>query len=307
MCTACGFLELPADMAWHARDPLRSEGGVDPREAACRHCGARDWADLGDGATIAALRHVDAAEAPTRASAGIRTLRRAWAVTRGVSSLAIGAALVVGLVTSTIATGGLLVVMYPMLVGLAIVVVAIVVDAIRDVRDDRPAPAPARWHLALPDARAPLVQHAGTAHATGPLLRAPLTGRPCVAYELGIRTDDDPGAPEATWLLLEQRSTAFSVGEARYPPDSVRLDLVRTRVEPDALEDDRAGDIVRARGFLTTDTTLALFESIVPDATRIEVAPVQLRAGPTGRPVELARVRLSSAPPALPAAVGDRA
>jgi hypothetical protein len=306
MCTACGFLELPAEMAWHARDPLRSEGGVDPRARSCRHCGAREWADLGDGATIAALRHVDAAEAPTRVSAGIRTLRRAWAVTRGVSGLAIGAALLVGLVTSTLANG-LLVVMYPMLVGLAIVVVATVVDAVRDVRDTRPAPAPVRWHLALPDARAPLVDNAGIAHARGPLLRAPLTGRDCLAYELGIRTDDDASAPEATWLLLEQRSTAFAVGEERYPADSVRLDLARTRVDPAALDEDRLGAIVRARGFLTTDTTLALFESIVPDATRVEVAPVQLRAGPSGRPLELARVRLSPLPTAVPAAVGERA
>ncbi len=307
MCTACGFLELPADMAWHGRDPLRSEGGVDPRTMACRHCGAREWADLGDGATIAALRHVDAAEAPTRVSAGIRTLRRAWAVTRGVSGLAIGAALLVGLVTSTLATGGLLVVMYPMLVGLAIVVIATVVDAIRDVRDDRPAHAPARWHLALPEAKAPLVENAGVAHAIGPLLRAPLTGRACVAYELAIRTDDDAGAPESTWLLLEQRSTAFTVGDHRYPADSVRLDLARTRVEPAALDEDRVGAIVRARGFLTTDTTLALFESIVPDATPIEVAPVQLRVGPSGRLRELARVRVSPVPAALPAAVGERA
>ena len=306
MCIACGWLEVPADMAWSARDPLRHEGGVDPKSAPCPHCGAREWADLGDATTITALRHVDLTEAPTRASAGMRRLRRAWAVTRGLSGIAISAALVVGLVTSTIVRGGLWVLLYPGLVALAIVVVATVVDAVREVRDARAAPMPVRWRLALP-ARSPLAAASGSVHAQGPLLRAPLTGRSCVAYELGIRTDDDAGAPESTWLLLEQRSTAFAVGREHYPPDSVRLDLSRTKVEPTALDEDRLGAIVRARGFLTTDTTLALFESIVPDAARIEVQPTQLRTGPSGRLGELARVRLLTAVPELPAAVGERA
>ena len=307
MCTACGWLELPADMAWNARDPLRSEGGDDRESTPCPHCGQRDWADLGDPTTIAALRHVDVAEAPTRASASMRTLRRVWAVTRGVSGLAIGAALIVGVVTSTFARGGLLVLLYPGIVALAIVVVATVVDAVREVRDARAAPLPARWRLALPRVHSPLAAASGSVHAEGPLLRAPLTGRSCIAYELGIRTDDDPGAPASTWLLIEQRSTAFTVGKERYPPDSVRLDLARTRVEPTALDEDRLGAIVRARGFLTTDTTLALFESIVPDAARIEVQPTHATIGPSGRQGELARVRLLPAQPVLPAAVGERA
>lgn len=307
MCTACGYLEVAADMAWIARDPLRSEGGADPRDAPCRHCGAREWADLGDAATISALRHVDAAEAPTRMSASMRALRQVWAVTRGVSGIAIGAALVVALLTSTLASGGLLIVLYPGVVALTIVVVATVVDAFREVRDTRPAPMPARWRLALPEARTPLAAVNGGARADGPLLRAPLTGRACLAYELGIRIDDDAGAPASTWLLIEQRSTAFVVGEHRYPPDSVRLDLPRTRVEPTALDEDRVGGIMRARGFLTTDTTLALFESIVPDAALLDVRSDELRTGPSGRRLELPRVRLSAGVRALPAAFGERA
>ncbi|HET6584231.1 MAG TPA: hypothetical protein VFG69_12300 [Nannocystaceae bacterium] len=307
MCTACGYLEVPADMAWSARDPLRSEGGADPREAPCRHCGAREWADLGDATTIAALRHVDAAEAPTRVSASMRALRRLWAVTRGVSGLAIGAALVVGLLTSTLAQGGLLILLYPGIVALVIVVVATVVDAFRDVRDARAAPMPARWRLALPEARTPLATVTGLARADGPLLRAPLTDRACLAYELGIRIDDDPGAPEATWLLLEQRSTAFVIREHRFPPDTVRLDLERTRVEPSALDEDRVGAIMRARGFLATDTSLAVFESIVPEGAWLDVRPAALRTGPSARRLELPRVRVAARAPALPAAVGDRA
>jgi hypothetical protein len=307
MCTACGWLELPAELAWSARDPLRHEGGVDPRTAACPHCGQREWADLGDATTIAALRHVDVTEAPTRASAGMRLLRRVWAVTRGVSGIAVALALVVGLVTSTIVRGGLWVLLYPGLVALAIVVVATVVDAAREVRDARAAPLPARWRLALPSTRSPVVAARGPVHADGPLLCAPLTGRSCVAYELGIRTDDDAGAPDSTWLLLEQRSTALRVGTTRYPPDSVRLDLARTPVEPAALDEDRLGAIVGARGFLTTDTTLALYESIVPESAPIEVRPTAMRTGPTGRAGGLACVRLLPAAPLVPASVGERA
>jgi hypothetical protein len=307
MCTACGWLELPADMAWSARDPLRHEGGVDPKSAPCPHCGAREWADLGDATTIAALRHVDVTEAPTRASAGMRMLRRAWAVTRGVSGIAVAAALVVGLVTSTIVRGGLWVLLYPGLVALAIVVVATVVDAAREVRDARAAPLPVRWRLALPSSRSPVLGARGPVHADGPLLRAPLTGRSCVAYELGIRTDDDAGAPDSTWLLLEQRSTALRVGTTRYPPDSVRLDLARIQVEPTALDEDHLGAIVGARGFLTTDTTLALYESIVPESAPIEVQATAMRTGPAGRAGELARVRLLPASPILSASAGERA
>jgi hypothetical protein len=307
ICTACGWLELPADMTWNARDPHRHEGGVDRESAPCPHCGRREWADLGDAATIATLRHVDLTEAPTRASTGMRTLRRAWAVTRGVSGLAIGAALVTALLGSPLASDMLLIMMYPGLVALGIVVFATVIDAVREVRDARAAPLPARWRLALPSARTPIAAASGPVQAIGPLLRGPLTGRPCIAYELGIRTDDDAGAPDSTWLLLEQRSTAFAVGKERYAADAVRLDLVRTKVEPTALSEDRLGAIVRARGFLTSDTTLALFEAIVPDDARIEVQPTQMRTGPSGRAAELARVRLLPAQPVLPAAVGERA
>jgi len=307
MCISCGYLVVPAERTWAAGDPLRTEGGGDRRDTACPSCGARQWADLGEPATITALRHVDAVEAPTRVSAGTRALRRLWAVTRGVSGIAIGAALIVGLVTSTIARGGLLVVLYPMLVGLVIVVVATVVDAVREVRDVRPAELPARWHLALPDGRAPAVAISGIARATGPLLRAPLTGRPCIAYELGVRTDADGGAPESTWLLLEQRSTAFTVDETRYPPDAVRLDLVRIPIDPEAFDERRIQHAMRSRGFLASDVTLALFEAIVPDEAAIDVRPVASTSPARTGTRELPRVRLSPVLPVHAAAVGDRA
>jgi hypothetical protein len=50
-----------------------------------------------------------------------------------------------------------------------------------------------------------------------------------------------------------------------------------------------------------------LFESIVPDAAQVTVRPFGAGRGRGGRQGEVARLRLSAEPQALPTAVGERA
>ena len=106
--------------------------------------------------------------------------------------------------------------------------------------------------------------------AQGPLaaaeeLRAPLSDRRCLAYELGVRHDSDPRGELGSWTLLEQRSAAgLSV-------DAVELDEVPyLRVERQIYAqelDARARRVLRERGLDPERPGYTLFETIIePDA-----------------------------------------
>jgi hypothetical protein len=138
------------------------------------------------------------------------------------------------------------------------------------IRGARAKPHPARWRLALPAAH--LADVRGAIEPCGEALRAPLSGRPCAAWEVGVRADADGQAPDGTWLLLEQRSAAATLGGRTIPADALRLELARDRVDPEHPVHAAAIDrFLHERGFLSSDTTLAFFETIVPVGANVAV------------------------------------
>ncbi len=168
---------------------------------------------------------------------------------------------------------------------------------LREWQQTRARPLPARWRMVLP------AKEAGP-HLEGfiandeTLLIAPISGRPCVAFEVGLREDDDASAGHGSWILLEQRNAPFSVDGRSIVGDSVHLRLDRQRVQwpspgPGRL---RVEDFLRARG-LEMDESLYVFEAVIEAGNRvilIDAAPptlIDVGAGECSPGGRLTRVR----------------
>ena len=124
-----------------------------------------------------------------------------------------------------------------------------------------------RWRYALPSPQLPQLEATRVSLQGEPII-APLTGRPCVAYEVGVRTDDDAQAPLGTWLLIEQGVAPLIAGGTSIPEGKAWLELrSRTRHQPgDPGSVASLRRFLRERGFDRPD--LVVFETIVePDAS----------------------------------------
>jgi hypothetical protein len=137
------------------------------------------------------------------------------------------------------------------------------------------------------------------------LLRAPLSGTACVAYELAIRTDDSVLAPDPTWLLLEHHNASCVVGGVRVEPDSLRLELPRVRIPVDADDDPTVGAALSRRGFFTHDTRVVVYEAVLLPEVAIELAPVHAQLGRrTGKVLRATLLPVQSAMPERTASSG---
>jgi hypothetical protein len=236
----------------------------------CPGCGERAWADPLLEATALALRGAeDRLDLPAQFvfDPGRDAKRRAAVVGYAVLMLlplAWLAWLVQGLANGTVVL--LLVAATALGIGTRTVLVLL-----RDRPLRAPRIAPMRWHLALPTDTAMRDRVDGPVRARDPLLEAPLSRRPCVAYELGVRGDADLVAPAHTWLLLEQRSVAFAIGPRTFPADAVRLELPRVRVELGDYAPARVDEVLRARALAGERERWVVTETIVPEGAALAV------------------------------------
>jgi hypothetical protein len=273
LCIACGFITPP--------------GPPPPERAACPYCRQYAWVDLASDAAADALTELDAYERPARASSRSRLLRRTAAV---LGSGLAGA--VVVFVGATWMVAGLL---DPFMFGLTVIVAVgtlfLVGGAISSTfHRTRSKRRPARWSLlARPGfADAPPIRDV-TLQPTGELLVAPLTGRPCLAYEVGIRHDGDANGAPGTWLLLEQRSAPVIAGAHVLGPDALGFAARRERVQHDAFREDALRRYLRERGLSPADD-YQLFEAVLLPGTVVAAAEIRgtpfmfVHAGPVRRP-----------------------
>ncbi|HFE46235.1 MAG TPA: hypothetical protein ENJ18_12190 [Nannocystis exedens] len=140
---------------------------------------------------------------------------------------------------------------------------------LREWRRTKARSLPARWRMVLP-AKEVRPHLEGIIASDETLLIAPISGCPCVAFEVGLREDDDASADHGSWLLLEQRNAPFSVDGRSIVRDSVHLKLPRQRVQwpspgPERL---RVEDFLRARG-LEINESLYVFEAMIEAGNRI--------------------------------------
>lgn len=147
--------------------------------------------------------------------------------------------------------------------------VAYVVPALRGLRGASRR-TPLRWAGCFTRARAARPKIRGRVRPTddAALLTSPLTGRACVAWEVAVRKDDDPLAPDGTWLLVERRSCRLTVGGTGVPTDRLAADLPRERVR---IGDTELSHFARERGLDPTGLSLVVYETIVPEDAVVDL------------------------------------
>jgi hypothetical protein len=290
ICARCGYLELTGGLASPGGDPMR-RAPPEPARARgrCPGCGERAWADPTLEATTLALRGAeDRLEPVYRTIDPARdTVRRAGIV--GYALLVLAPLVWLAWLAHGIADGTVVVFI---LAATALGIGTRTVFALLRQRPRRaPRIAPMRWHLALPTATTMRDAAEGPVRARGPLLDAPLSGRSCVAYELGVRADGELDAPAHTWLLLEQRSVAFAVGSRTVPADAVRLELARERLELARFDAARVAELLRMRALAGNHQAWVVTESILVPGTTIALRSTMIAFGevvcemPCARPI----------------------
>lgn len=262
LCAACGRLDDPAPAGTYRLDPRHT--ALDR----CPHCGEAELLDLRSADVIVALAEALSEGRAQRRPLGPRLLRRVVLVGATTLAAVVVALLLVMLALSTgkgRQVGAILAGMVGLLFGVPALVLA--GRAIRRQWQRTAArPLPARWRLHLPAGGAPAAIVEGPLAIDGPPLTAPISGRPCVAFEIGLREDGDADGPLGSWLLLEQRSAPLRVGDHEVAGDGAHLEIPRQPVAwplpgPDR---DRAACFLRARGFSDGELDgLRVFEAVI--------------------------------------------
>ena len=196
-CLDCGFqVEAPsvAPSAGRYREEADSKPHDRRPEEDCDRCGGVTWANLREGAVVEALIEQDKMRQETRGQRRGGVLK--------LASLVMWGALAVGTMRGD---GSAL--FYP----LAIATFGVFAHgAYREFYNGKraryansgsypPRPRGRRAH-----------ECEGRVRSTGALI-APLSGRACVAYEIGVRHDSRADDEDWSWTLLEQRTAALTV------------------------------------------------------------------------------------------------
>ena len=247
-CSECGY-QVPPRPAATSPDRYRTAAEVGPTdqrpEGACPSCRRSDtWANLREGAVVEALIVQDETRQATRDS------RK-----RGVTTMLAALAWVGATIGLTVGHGGWFFI--PLGLGTAWMAAHVAFAEILAGRRERTA-------LSWSHQR----RHHGRVRATlaGPLsspwqLRAPFSGRACLAYEIGVRHDADADAEPWTWTLLEQRvAQGVRVGD-RELEQNPHL-LVNRQLHVQELSPRARGEL-RKRGIDPTRPGYTLFETVL--------------------------------------------
>jgi hypothetical protein len=259
LCRTCGYLSATADDV-------------------CPGCGQRTWLDLRSLPAADALRqleHEDRLRVPP-------DLVRRSQVAAGVvgAGLGIAAALAThGQGTSPIWSAVLGLVILGGVLPLVGWPLARLWTALRFRRRPR---FPSRWRLPLPQGTGAAATIAnGQAVPRAELLTAPVSGRPCIGYELTVLFDTPGDLRPAMWLLEEERTIPFAIGGVEVPADRATLDLPRQAVNRSdgTLDAELVTRLLRQRGLFTAEGDYLLHESIIEPGARYTLARPASPAG----------------------------
>ncbi|HWB78639.1 MAG TPA: hypothetical protein VG755_26925 [Nannocystaceae bacterium] len=284
VCASCGYLQLVDEHAPLPGDPHRRSEALVVRAtntARCSGCDSTSWAETRLAGTAEVLRSVDGIREAALATPRMDRAAALLMVASATSLLGIIAWIALRWMDQ--ARVG-----FVMMIG--VFVVGLVALAVRQAKltftAPAIAPAPVRWHLPLPPRDAlPSSSTVGVIAAAGELIIAPLTGRPCIAYEIGVRSDRDLSASLETWLLLEQRSTAFTVGGRSFAPNSVRFVLPRRALDVSRLPAQRVARFRTERALSLGDVSLVVTEAIVVPGTALDLHIAEADFGATTQPM----------------------
>lgn len=242
LCTDCGRLVDPP-----ATDPNRSLPDAGPR--ACPACGETGLADLRHTPTATALCELEQDE--RRSRVGVLGWLAAAVVSAALVAAAVGLAL--GAVLDHEGHAGL---RAALIVGpLALIAVPALLPVLRGLRPNQRRDRPRRWRMAGPAHGR--TRRRGRGRVSGDeTLRAPLSGRPCLAYEVAVRDDPRRRARLSTWRLVEQRNAALRVDDFTVEPDEAILEPRRSVTYAGSVASfpSRVRNYLRMRGFVETET-----------------------------------------------------
>ena len=245
-CTECGFQiqdeqpEVPSYRKEASAPPSPFDSKT-PQQA-CSHCGETSWANLREGGVVEALKVQDEERQFTRGA------NRSGAV-----KLVLLSVWTVAVLIFVFFTDGFI--LLPLAIGTALWMMQ---SAYHEYLSGKHSARAGSWrHAPVPRGRVRSRLEGLVVSAT--LLQAPLSGRPCVAYELGVRHDSNGEGDDSTWTLLEQDGVAFEVaGESI---DQPYFQLERT-VYADALSPASAAAL-RRRGIDASHPGYTVFETVV--------------------------------------------
>ena len=269
LCDGCGYLS-------HTDPP-------------CPACGQKAWIDLDYWNHAEALRAREEEERRHPPS------RVQWQVR--LAALSTGGAIGLG-GAAGLALGGLATLGAPLVLGLgtAATLLTYALGRRRIGRSimERRVDHPTRWHAPVPlpaPTATPISRLVGAVRATGPLLRAPFSGRACVGYDVGVMFDAPGDAWPPIWVLREMHACAFEVQGKAIAADSVSIALPFTPVAQPTITPEQKKRFLRERGLFLVDGQFDLFEAIVEPERTYELVwlsaptgtPPVLKAAPQGR------------------------
>jgi hypothetical protein len=257
LCLKCGLLHDPVSSSGY-----RSDAGESFPER-CPSCKAAMWVDLQRPEALDMLENHDEFHAGSREGALARW--GGW-VASSVGVLAIGAGILGGGTYVMLRFLGERLIIPAAMTGMLLIMAAIVLfrSAVSVFRLPLAPERPSRWRMPLALPKPPKLPRGARVELDGDPIVAPLSGRACVAYEIGIREDAEADSPDGSWLLLEHRSAQLRVGERVLPGDSITLDVSEHRTPVALTEDDheRWGRFLRERGY-TGHEAVVVYETIL--------------------------------------------
>lgn len=151
---------------------------------------------------------------------------------------------------------------------------------------------PSRWRQALPRPTvdtAIAAQDEGPCQSAGELIQAPLSGRKCLAYRIGVLFDRAGDAVPPEWVLDEQATADISVGVHRLKASGYTLLRPLTPVAADdlAMDETAMSRFLRERGLFLSDGEFVFFESIVApqEHCRVYIPEHETGCGPIVEPI----------------------
>lgn len=255
-CTGCGALAPPPPL-----DPQRGDAArLDP----CKHCGTSAWVDLSEDEATRGLATVEAYEH--------KTIDRRRRILHWV--LRIGGAITMGLLcffAAASSPSGIFAFL-TMLVGF--VSVCFFALGYGQATRVEQRSLPYRWMLPLPPST-PVA--AGGTRLRGPVgpndddepLRAPFTGRPCLAYRVVVRREDAPR--NAVAALVAQGACDLRIEGRPVLASTVRLDLDTRPVRVEHEREAAALAYLRRHGIFDTDGPWILEEAVLEPGDEVLV------------------------------------
>lgn len=121
-------------------------------------------------------------------------------------------------------------------------------------------------------------------------MRAPVSGRECLGYEVTVLFDAPNDLRPPMWVLEEERTVHFTLAGEHAAPDGVTLDLPAQEVANEAtgFGNQQVAEFLRKRGLFASEGEYIVFEALIEPGRpyRLELFERDVEAVPRIRPAK---------------------